>query len=166
MGQNWKLGNFDETGPYMPERDIETRPALESRGLAAKVAAWMTHFDSADQCDNELSRVEKAMRRNAPDLAGASEAELAQMRQEHARLMSRRWPRPRLVALILVVTVAAVVPDVSLRLFIWSLVLFLVSAVVVGPERVRDGLRLFASGVTHYWQHEIRLARRLVQGRS
>lgn len=106
------------------------------------------------------------MQRNAPELAGAPAAEPALLEAEREALMNRRWPRPRLLSLILVGTLAALVPTVMMRLLIWSLVLFIVSAVVVGPERVRDALSHFGHWFLGYWRHELQLAQKIITPRD
>lgn len=167
MAQNWRLGDFDETGPFLPERaDIESevKSQTETRWVLIDSARRMLGYGGDDGATSGVSRVEAAMQRNAPDLAGVSATEMALIEAERAALMARRWPRPRLLSLILVGTVAAVMPTAAVRVLIWSLVLFLVAAVAVGPERVRDGLRDFYGWCLEYWQHELRLAQRLLSG--
>ncbi|MGR3635499.1 MAG: hypothetical protein ACU0BK_06175 [Shimia sp.] len=167
MGRNWRLGDFGETGPFMPEQDVEKAPSKirkDVHRLMIEAARQMVGGQSVDDNEPKVSPVEAAMLRNAPELVGAPASELAILQAERDALMSRRWPRPRLVSLILVGTLAALMPTVVLRLMIWSLVLFIVAAVAVGPERVRDGFVGFGAWFLRYWQHELKLAQKLVGG--
>ncbi|WP_132861114.1 hypothetical protein [Shimia isoporae] len=168
MGQNWRLGDFDDTGPFMPEREdsaVSSKPRKEVHRLMIEAARRTVGAQANEPAEPKISRVEAAMQRNAPELAGAPAAELALIEAERDALMARRWPRPRLLSLIMVGTVALVMPAVAIRLLIWSLILFIVAAVAVGPERVRDALRGVGLWCMRYWQHELRLAQKFVSGR-
>ncbi|MGR3714601.1 MAG: hypothetical protein ACU0A6_15945 [Shimia sp.] len=169
MGQNWRLGDFGETGPFMPERDeapTQAKPRKELHRLMIEAAHRTIGGKAKDPDSPSISRVEAAMQRNAPELAGAPAAELALLEAEREALMNRRWPRPRLLSLILVGTLAALVPTVMMRLLFWSLVLFIVSAVAVGPERVRDALNHFGLWFLGYWRHELHLAQMIISPRD
>lgn len=169
MGQNWRLGDFDDTAPFLPEREeapIEEKPRKNVHRLMIEAARRTVGLGSDEPNSPNISRVEAAMQRNAPDLAGASASELAMLEAERAALMARRWPRPRLLSLVVVGTVALVMPSAALRLLIWAFVLVLVTAVAIGPERVRDGLRDLGFWGLRYWNHELRLAQRLLSGQK
>lgn len=166
MVQNWRLGDFDDTAPFMPERTSEEspKPRKEVHRLMIEAARRSVGLKVDAEAKPGVSRVEVAMQRNAPDLAGASDAELAVLRAEQDALESRKWPRPRLLSLIMVATLALVMPSATVRILIWSQIMLLVAAVAVGPERVRDGARNFGLWCAGYWQHELRLAQRLISG--
>jgi hypothetical protein len=107
-----------------------------------------------------LSPVEKAMRRNAPDLAGGTETEIAAARARRRAHHYAKWPRPRLGALIVLMLAAALQPSVLLWLALWALILFLVTSVAVGPERARDYSKEIWRRFVGLWKHEIIFARK------
>lgn len=108
-----------------------------------------------------LSRVEQAMRRNAPDLAGAP------LRDRHSNDTRRkaqhaaRWPRPRLAALVVLALIALLQPLEMMRLAVSAVALFLVVSVVIGPETARDGVGFVLRRMARFWRVELRLAGRL-----
>ncbi len=166
MGQNWRLGDFDETAPFLPERDeVETpKSGKDVHRLMLEAARRTVGLQAEAGIDPGVSPVESAMQRNAPDLVGATKAKLAAKRAEEELLGHRRWPRSRLLSLVMVATLAALMPTEVMRLLLWSLIMVMVAAVAIGPERVRDGLRSVGMWCLGYWRHELRLAHRLISG--
>ena len=107
-----------------------------------------------------LSRVEKAMRKNAPDLAGGSPEEVAIARARRRAHHYAKWPRPRLSALIVLMLSAVVNPLPLLQVAVWGVALFLVLSVIVGPEHARDYCKALWLRFSGLWKHEIIIARK------
>ena len=133
----------------------------ERERIAAELGARFTALAPEQAAEERrLSPVEKAMRRNAPDLAGGTEAEIAAARARRRAHHYAKWPRPRLAALIVLMLAAALQPSALLRLGLWALILFLVTSVVVGPERARDYSKEIWRRFIGLWKHEIIFARK------
>ncbi len=107
-----------------------------------------------------LSRVERAMRRNAPDLAGGSPEEIAAAKARRQAHHNAKWPRPRLLALLVLMVSATLNPLPFLRLAVWAVILFLVVSVVAGPERARDFSTALGRRFAGLWRHEIVVLRK------
>lgn len=166
MAQHWSLGDFENERPQILGKKSGNSTKKVSRDdgrLMREASRRMGDGAPSNVQVAPESRVEKAMRRNAPDLVGApiDEQRAAQMRR--STHLEARWPRPRLIALITTMVLAAVVPTVALRLMIWSLIMFLLAAVGLGPERARDAAKILFSTFLRLWRHEIVVARRLVR---
>ncbi len=166
MRHKWSLGEFDpsQSDAVTPVTvDPMANPVDQDRRLMREAKRRMAKLQPVKETDQPLSRVEQAMRRNAPDLVDFTEpARRKPARRRSDEIVENRWPRPRLLALILVITLAAVVPSVTLRLAIWMIVMFLLTAVLMGPERARDGVRSFALHLFGLWDREMDMLRRLI----
>ncbi|SFM75164.1 hypothetical protein [Shimia aestuarii] len=165
MKQHWTLGEVetqpDDMPPFLERQDVRAaRPVRQRlmRDLEARLSTGVADRRKAQ----ELSRVEKVMRRNAPDLAGADEAEIAAAVARRRAHLDAKWPRPRLLALILLMVLGLSSPGVVLRLAVWALILFLVASVACGPERARDGVFLLGRRFRKLWKHEIVVARKVM----
>ena len=108
-----------------------------------------------------LSRVEKVMRKNAPDLAGGSPEEVAIACARRRAHHYAKWPRPRLSALIVLMVLAVVNPLPLLQVAVWGVALFLVLSVIVGPEHARDYSKALWLRFVGLWKHEIIIARKV-----
>lgn len=159
MGRHWYLGEIDEA-PQVPLPETFGGPQERHR-LMREAARRMPEGPGRARCEAPLSRVERAMRRNAPDLAGAPVAEVMAARARRFAHRHARWPRPRLLALIGLMSGAAWMPDVALRMAVWAVILLLVASVACGPERARDGARFIGRRFLRLWRHEIAAAQRL-----
>lgn len=73
--------------------------------------------------------------------------------------------RPRVLSLGVVFLTLGVVPSITSKLLIWALIALLVSAVLLGPERVRDALHQVVRSIVHSWRPEIHFLRSLLMGR-
>lgn len=168
MARYWSLGNFENTGPQFldqkSQQSTKNKRGHNDHHLMGEVLRWPANGPAPDEPAEAESRVEKAMRRNAPDLAGAPIAEQLAAHIRNTAHLEARWPRPRFIALIGTMVLATVVPTVTLRLMLWGLILFLLMAVLVGPERARDAMRIVLAAFMRLWRHEIVVARRLVRG--
>ncbi|WP_127114777.1 hypothetical protein [Shimia sediminis] len=168
MGQNWnfyeeRLKQQAELTPFKASAKrvaVRKSPAEKAR-LDAEVAQRFEEIAEAAAPQPALSRVEKVMRKNAPDLAGASEAEVRAAQARNAAHLDARWPRPRLAALVLVGLVMWLHPLSTVRLFVCAVLLFLVAAVTTGPERARDGSFFLWRRFLRYWKVELVVARKL-----
>ena len=163
MSGNRSLGAFENEPPNGPREVDAIRPRRpESPRLLRELADRMDPSEARASRAPGLSPVEQAMRRNAPDLAGGTEAEILEAELRDRAHLDARWPRPRVVALILVMTLAFAVPEATARLLVWMLILFLVSAIAVGPERARDGAGFLGFRFLSLWKHELVVVERLL----
>lgn len=168
MGQNWDI--FSER--FRRDTELQQVKATPRRVSLPKTPAEKARLDAevADRFDQliveippkdpKLSRVEKAMRRNAPDLAGAPEEEVRAAQDRRTAHLRAKWPRPRLAALILINMIAWLHPYGTIRLFVCMLILFLVASVAIGPERARDGSYFLWRRFLRLWKVELTLAHR------
>ena len=122
---------------------------------------FATLTPQAQERARPLSRVEKAMRKNAPDLAGGSSEEVASARARRCAHHYAKWPRPRLGALIVLMVSAIVNPLPLVQVAVWGVALFLVLSVAVGPERARDYSKALWLRFVGLWKHEIIIARKV-----
>lgn len=161
MRHGFRLGEFDpersQDVTLGQDEDLAQAPK-ERRRLMGEAKMRMSRLTKRNQKPQTLSNVDLAMLRNAPDLVSPEKRALAETQKPHWR---DRWPRPRLLALIVVITLAAVVPSVAMRLMIWMVIMMLLTAVLLGPERARDGVQVVAVHLARSWGREIRMLRRL-----
>ena len=163
MRQGFRLGDFEPVQPQSVAADSGENAAAEmtdGRRLMREAKRRMTRATRSAQKPKKLSRVERVMQKNAPDLLDNAPSNDGGFTGDVID-MDARWPRPRLLALIVVITLAAVVPSVTVRLLIWLVIMFLLTAVMLGPERARDAGRVVLLHLTHMWGREISLLRRL-----
>lgn len=164
MKHHWTLGDVDnppnEGPPVAVKRDTKATPRLRQR-LMRDMEARLSGEGRVRQRDKGLSRVEKAMRRNAPDLAGADARAIAAAQARRFAHLDAKWPRPRLLALIVLIALGVSAPDVMLRLGLWGVILFLVASVALGPERARDGAFLLWRRFLRLWKHELYVAQKV-----
>jgi len=109
-----------------------------------------------------LSRVEQAMRRNAPDLAGTPVPETHAAKKRRHPHLAARWPRPRLAALVIILLAALLQPLAMARLGVCGVAVFLVISVVIGPERATDGAGFLGRRLLRFWKVELTLATKLL----
>ena len=165
MKQYFTLGDVEHPSDDMPllevKQDVTAASRLRRR-LMRDVELRLSDGSAKRRKAKELSRVEKVMRRNAPDLAGADEAAVAAAEARRRAHLDAKWPRPRLLALILLMALGLASPGVVLRLAVWALILFMVASVACGPERARDGVFLLGRRFMKLWKHEIVVAQKLM----
>lgn len=162
MRQERRLGDFEPTQPQDvgAQSDVESAEMrADKRRLMREVKHRLASQNGGSTSSQSLSKVEKVMRRNAPDLMPLSSPD--RDRQAAEVDSDVRWPRPRLLALIVVITLAAVVPSVTMRLLIWMVIMLLLTAVMLGPERARDGVHFAAGQMARSWDREIGFFRRV-----
>ncbi|CUH52603.1 hypothetical protein [Shimia marina] len=155
MRHGFRLGDF-ETPVSQAETARERR--RDDRRLMREVNRRMRRAMARATAADQISAVERVMARNARQLE--QQREEARLRRDI--VMARRWPRPRLLALIVVITLAAVVPSVTLRLMIWMVILLLLTAVMLGPERARDGMLIAWRHVAGVWGSDWHVLRRMI----
>jgi len=161
MRHELRLGDFEPVRPRA-DQDGQSEAApdvrVENRRLMGEAKRRMARLSSKSKSAEEVSPVAQAMQAHAQELRSEKDMRRAILAGD----VKNRWPRPRLLALIAVITLAAVVPTVTLRLLIWSVILLLLTAVLLGPERARDALYTVARHMSHVWGLEIGILRRLV----
>lgn len=133
----------------------------EGKRLDAELRRRIKALSGSERPLASLSRVERAMRRNAPDLAGAPEAEVRAAEDRRRAHLSARWPRPRLAALVVLMLIALLQPEAVMRLGVTGVTLFLVVSVVIGPERACDGVGFLWRRLLRFWRVELTLVARL-----
>lgn len=170
MGQSWDILTNKLTGTVgfdpvkvTPRRIAAKKLPDDRKRLAEEVAQRIDEQAEPQKEEQPLSNVEQAMMRNAPDLAGASEDVVLEAATRRFAYTEAKWPRPRLLALILVGTVGLAHPMDLVRLGVWGVVLFLVASVAVGPERARDGAEMLWRRVLQFWRVELFLGSKLVK---
>lgn len=168
MGKNWnffeeRLSKQVEVTPIKacPKRVAVCRISSEKARLDCEVAQRFDEVVKIKTTKPELSPVEQAMRRNAPDLAGAPEEEVRAAAARRKAHLEAKWPRPRLAALVVIGLIMWLHPLATIRLFACGFFLFLVAAVAIGPERARDGSFFLWRRLLRYWKVELALAKRL-----
>ncbi len=145
------------------ERDLAEKDEAERSRLEREAQQRFATLSPAKrQAPKTLSRVERAMRRNAPDLAGGTPEEIAAAKARRRAHHYAKWPRPRLAALVILMASATLNPLPMLRLGVWGVILFLVLSVVAGPERARDYSAALWRRFVGLWKHEIVVARKAV----
>lgn len=152
-------------GPFQPTISHAVRPSFgrsrqhddaERDRIEQEVGQRFSALAPAQETPPEkLSRVERAMRRNAPDLAGGTPEEIAAARARRRAHHYAKWPRPRLAALLMLMMAGVLHPMSMLRLGVWGVVLFLALSIVVGPERARDYCKSIWVRFVGLWKHEI-----------
>lgn len=147
-----------------PKRVEACKNPADKARLDAELAKRLDEFTPTSDPDPDLSCVEQAMRRNAPDLAGAPEAEVHAAQERRTAHLRARWPRPRTVSLVLIGMILWLHPQSTVQLFVGAFALFLITSMAVGPERARDGSYFLGRRVLRYWKVELALAGKL--GRS
>ena len=170
MGQNWDVLTDKLTGTVgfdpvkvTPRRIAAKKLPDDRKRLAEEVAQRIEEQAEPAKDEQPLSKVEQAMMRNAPDLAGAPEEVVLEAETRRFAYTEAKWPRPRLVALIVVGTVGVIHPMDMVRLGVWGIIIFLVASVAVGPERARDGANWLWRRVLQFWKVELFLGSKLVK---
>lgn len=173
MGHNWSelkgqsalnlsgLSTRARLGRATKKALLSSKPIGRKR-LHAEVATRLNTAPKTQPHLTSLSKVEIAMRKNAPDLAGASQRELLDAQKRRTAHEYARWPRPRLLALCLIGAVGILEPNLALRLGLWGVVLFLVGAIATGPERARDTTLWLGRRFMWLWRVEVSLCKRLL----
>lgn len=157
MRHELRLGDFE---PIQPQADQDSQPDVraENRRLMREAKRRMARLSAKSKSVEEVSPVARAMRAHAQELRSEKDVRRAILEGD----FKNRWPRPRLLALIVVIALAAVVPTVTLRLLIWAVILLLLTAVMLGPERARDAVQVVARHMSRVWGVEIGVLRRLL----
>ncbi|MFY0658865.1 MAG: hypothetical protein JXR15_00120 [Shimia sp.] len=161
MRHELRLGDFE---PVQPQADHNGQPdvapdvRVENRRLMREAKRRMAKLSANAKPREEASPLSQAKRDPAPSLRSEKDVRHAILDEE----AKQRWPRPRLLALIVVITLAAVVPSVTMRLLIWMVVLLLLTAVLLGPERARDAVYATLHHLSRMWGREIGIMRRLL----
>lgn len=168
MGKSWnfldeRLRKQAEVTPIkaVSDRVVVRKISSEKARIEEAVAKRFDEVAETKASEPKLSPVERVMRRNAPDLAGAPQEEVQAAAQRHAAHLNAKWPRPRLAALLVIGLIMWLHPLSTIRLFVCAVFLFLVVAVAVGPERARDGSMFLWRRFLGYWKVEVAVARRL-----
>lgn len=169
MGLDLNFGDSRAIGKsrVTPKRFTPRRPSSRNRigvdqaRIDAEVALRFAALVDEPEPQEKLSRVERFMRRNAPDLAGAPMEEVLAAQARRTAHLTAKWPRPRIMALGLAAMIAWLHPMVGIRLAVCFLILFLVAAVAVGPERARDGSYFLVRRFLRLWKVELSLLSRI-----
>ncbi|MBO9475008.1 hypothetical protein J7413_15780 [Shimia sp. R10_1] len=161
MRHGFRLGEFDVDA----SQDLATglRVGIPSQGkedrrLMREAKRRMKTLSRREKPPVQLSNVERAMLRNAPDLVTP---DIRAFADDTTADWRARWPRPRLLALIVIITLAAIVPSVAMRLLIWCVIMLLLTSVMLGPERARDAVQFAGQHIARVWGREIRFVQRL-----
>ncbi|WP_243611569.1 hypothetical protein [Shimia aestuarii] len=161
------MGPFHTVGiQKVRQRKCEAQnlpPADRARLEGEASRRFATLSPETQPAPSTLSRVEQAMRRNAPDLAGGTPEEVAAAKARRRAHHDAKWPRPRLAALVMLMASATANPLPVLRLGVWGVVLFLAVSVAVGPERARDYSAALWRAFVGLWKHEIVVLRKAIQ---
>lgn len=164
MRHGFRLGDFEPTQPQNAD-DVAVNQQLsaasDDRRLMREANRRMATHQSTPSRPKELSAVEQAMRANAPDLIDEN-GQVKNVRRLTDEIEGGNWPRPRALALIVIMTLAAVVPSLTVRFLIWCLILMLLTAILLGPERARDGVHATVLHLSRVWGREILFLRRLL----
>ncbi|GAA6179837.1 hypothetical protein NBRC116594_12750 [Shimia sp. NS0008-38b] len=161
MRHGFRLGDVETDQPQGAELNGEDRLqklTRENRRLMSEAAHRMRGTSQQRKQPETLSKVERAMQLNARNF----DARQMNAQRQHEIDMQKRWPRPRLLALIVVVTLAAVVPSVTVRLMIWLVIMLLLTAVLLGPERARDAMQAVLNQLARIWGRELHILRGLI----
>ncbi len=161
MRHEYRLGDFEPVQPQRDhdgQQDVAPDVRVENRRLMREAKQRMAKLSANSKPQKEASPAAQKMRGPAEDQR--SEDAVNQTIREGD--VKNRWPRPRLLALIVVITLAAVVPSVTMRLLIWMVVLLLLTAVLLGPERARDAVYVAMHQISRMWGREIGIMRRLL----
>ncbi|MBE1291148.1 MAG: hypothetical protein GJ677_01530 [Rhodobacteraceae bacterium] len=162
MRHAFRLGEFE---PVPPRADQEGQPEaapdvhVENRRLMREAKLRMARLAAKNEAVKDQAEDDARARMDLPEL---SVSECEGEGQKARAQEDRAWPRPRALALIVVITLAAVVPSLTMRLLVWMVVLLLMTAVMLGPERARDGLYAMALHLSRLWGREIGFMRRLL----
>jgi len=156
MRHEFRLGDFEPVQPQADQdgqQDVAPDVRVENRRLMREAKRRMAKLSGKSATpQDELQQ----------DPAAHSNAQARLTRAEDSGDENVRWPRPRLLALIVVITLAAVVPSITMRLMIWMVVMLLLTAVLLGPERARDAVYTTATHLSRMWGREIGIVRRLL----
>lgn len=121
----------DGMGPFQPVNSHRVRPSFggsrqhdtaERDRLEAEVQKRFATLAPARNAAEKLSRVERAMRRNAPDLAGGTAEEIAAVRARRRAHHYAKWPRPRLAALGAFAIMLMLDPLLGAEFAIWAVI--------------------------------------------
>lgn len=166
MGQNWDLKSEHGEGDPIrvsPKRLFKRQRRAEQDQLEARVAQRLDELAGNSEPEMPLSKVEQAMRRNAPDLAGAPEEEILAAQARRNAHKTARWPRPRVMAIFLVWLVAWLHPASTMRIFVLCVMLFLTASIAFGPERARDGAGALWRSFLRLWKVELMILAKLLR---
>ncbi|SMP20469.1 hypothetical protein [Shimia sagamensis] len=156
MRHELRLGDFEPVQPQADhdgQQDVASDVRVENRRLMREAKHRMAKLSGKSvkpQDEPQSDSVVPSLAQAAPSLS------------EDAIEENVRWPRPRLLALIVVITLAAVVPSITIRLMIWMVVMLLLTAVLLGPERARDAVYAAVHHLSRMWGREIGIVRRLL----
>jgi hypothetical protein len=156
MRHEFRLGDFEPVQPQADQdgqQDVAPDVRVENRRLMREAKRRMAKLSGKSTTpQDELQE--------GP--AAHSKVQAALSRAEDTSDENVRWPRPRLLALIVVITLAAVVPSITMRLLIWMVVMLLLTAVLFGSERARDAVYVALMHLSRMWGREIGIVRRLL----
>lgn len=162
MRHTFRLGDFEPVPPRADQDgQLEAAPdvRVENRRLMREAKVRMARLAAKNEAVKDQADDDARARMALPELSvyeQSGEAQEARAQDDSA------WPRPRALALIVVITLASVVPSLTMRLLVWMVVLLLLTAVMLGPERARDGLYAMALHVSRMWGREIGIVRRML----
>ncbi|WP_294226029.1 hypothetical protein [uncultured Shimia sp.] len=156
MRHEFRLGDFEPVQPQADQdgqQDVAPDVRVENRRLMREAKRRMAKLSGKSATpQDELQE----------GLAAHSNTQATLTRAEDTSDENVRWPRPRLLALIVMITLAAVVPSITMRLLIWMVVMLLLTAVLLGPERARDAVYASVMHLSRMWGREIGIVRRLL----
>lgn len=162
MRHAFRLGEFEPV-PRRADQEgqLEAAPdvRVENRRLMREAKLRMARLAAKSEAAKDQAEDDARAQMDLPELSVSERRDEAHetRAQDHSA-----WPRPRALALIVVITLAAVVPSLTMRLLVWMVVLLLLTAVMLGPERARDGLYALALHVSRMWGREIGIVRRML----
>ena len=162
MRHAFRLGEFEPV-PSRADQDGQPEAApdvrVENRRLMREAKLRMARLAAKNKAVKDQTEHDA---KGLADLPELSVPEYSGVMRETCAEDGSAWPRPRALALIVVITLAAVVPSLTMRLLVWMVVLLLLTAVMLGPERARDGLYAMALHLSRLWGREIGFMRRLL----
>ncbi|WP_299424319.1 hypothetical protein [uncultured Shimia sp.] len=161
MRHELRLGDFEPVRPQADQdgqQDVAPDVRVENRRLMREAKLRMAKLSANSKAGDEASLAAQVTRDPMQNQRSEDAVRQAILESD----VKNRWPRPRVLALIVVITLAAVVPTVTMRLLIWMVVLLLLTAVLLGPERARDAVYAALHHLSRMWGREIGIMRRLL----
>lgn len=161
MRHEYRLGDIEsvpQQGDQNGHQDVAPNVRVENRRLMREAKRRMATLSmKASAAKQQIQKDDSVLAAESAEGINASAQTV-----RAAEISEADWPRPRALALIVVISLAVVVPSVTLRLLVWLVVLLLLTEVMLGPERARDGVYASAHQLSRMWGREIGLVRRLL----
>jgi len=148
MRHEYRLGDIEsvpQQGDQNGHQDVAPNVRVENRRLMREAKRRMATLSmKASAAKQQIQKDDSVLAAESAEGINASAQTVSA-----AEFSEADWPRPRALALIVVISLAVVVPSVTLRLLVWLVVLLLLTAVMLGPERARWRLCVGASFVAY-----------------